>query len=81
MKSATCRHVLEENLLRQKAVSDFKVIENVLHLQDQFRSSLVLLSYVLEVHCMIEKENHFDLIYVLNFSNNHTVLWMPKVGI
>jgi len=81
VKSAIWCHVLEDNLLRQTVVSDFQDIENVHHLQDQFRSPPGLFSYVLEVHCMTDKESHFHLIHVLNLFNNHTVLWIPKVGI
>ena len=27
---------------------------------------------------MIEKDDHFDFIYVLNLSNNHTVIRVPE---
>jgi len=59
-------------------VLDFELIENSLHFQDKFRSTAGFLRKILEVHGMIEKENHFYLIHVFDLLHYQIVIQLPK---
>lgn len=69
------------NFLREEIISDIQIFKNPFQLQDQLSFASALLHKVLEVHGMVKKEGHLELVHVLNLFYHYVVIRMPILGI